>query len=72
MPMDQNNAPIIIPRERAVFRMDANGVWHNEHGRFEHPKTIHHFNRSIRQDDQGFFLCQILEAIFQYDSAHLQ
>ncbi len=41
--------------------MDAKGVWHNEHGPFEHPKIIQYFNRSIQRDDQGFFLSQEME-----------
>ena len=49
---------IVIPKENAVFRMDGNGIWHNEHGRFEHPKIINHFNRSIQKDEQGYFLSQ--------------
>lgn len=38
--------------------MDKNGVWHNEHGKFEHPKIIRHFNRSIQKDDLGYYLFQ--------------
>ena len=52
---------IIIPREDSVFWMDQNGIWHNEHGRFEHPKIIHYFNRSIQKDDQGYFLSQTMD-----------
>ncbi len=52
---------IVIPRENAVFRMDGNGIWHNAHGRFEHPKIIAHFNRSIQKDDQGYFLSQMID-----------
>jgi len=49
---------IIVPKEKAVFWMDKNGVWHNEHGKFEHPKIIRHFNRSIQKDDLGYYLSQ--------------
>ncbi len=49
---------IIIPKEKAVFRMDANGDWHNEHGKFEHPKIIQYFNRSIRKDENGYYVHQ--------------
>jgi len=56
-----NKKTIIIPRENAVFRMDGNGIWHNEHGRFEHPKIISHFNRSIQKDSQGYFLSQMID-----------
>ncbi|MCF8091801.1 MAG: MFS transporter permease [Desulfotignum sp.] len=50
---------IIIPREKAVFRLDKNGIWHNEHGKFEHPKIISYFHKSIRKDDQGYHVFQI-------------
>jgi hypothetical protein len=49
---------IIIPREKAVFWMDAQGRWHNEHGPFEHPKIIAYFNANIRRDDGGYCLSQ--------------
>lgn len=51
----------IIPRENAVFWMDGNGVWHNEHGPFEHPRIISYFNRSIQKDGQGYFVGQEIE-----------
>jgi hypothetical protein len=50
---------IIIPKEKAVFWLDKNGVWHNEHGKFEHPKIIAYFHKSIRKDDQGYHVFQI-------------
>ncbi len=49
---------IVIPREKAVFRLDAEGRWHNVHGRFEHKKIIDYFHASIRWDEDGFFLFQ--------------
>lgn len=52
---------IIIPKEKAVFWMDKNGVWHNEHGKFQHRKIIRHFNRSIQKDDQGYHLFQVTD-----------
>lgn len=59
--MTPEKKQIIIPREDSVFWMDKNGTWHNEHGRFEHPKIIHYFNRSIQKDDQGYFLGQTMD-----------
>lgn len=50
---------IIIPKENAVFWLDKNGVWHNEHGKFEHPKIIAYFHKSICKDDQGYHVFQI-------------
>lgn len=49
---------VVVNSADAVFWMDENGVWHNEHGKFEHPKIIAHFNRSIRKDADGFYLYQ--------------
>lgn len=61
---DEKNSPpepeklYVIPRENAVFRLDKNGIWHNEHGRFEHPKIIRYFHRSIQKDENGYHLSQ--------------
>lgn len=49
---------VVIPKEKAVFWMDENGHFCNEHGRFEHPKVIRYFNSCIRKDDDGFFVFQ--------------
>ena len=49
---------VIIPREKAVFWMDARGRWHNRHGPFRHQKIIKHFNTSIRRDKDGYFVSQ--------------
>jgi hypothetical protein len=56
--MASEKKSIIVPKEKALFWMDKNGVWHNEHGKFEHPKIIRHFNRSIQKDDLGYYLSQ--------------
>ncbi len=50
---------IVIPKEKALFRMDARGRWHNAHGPFRKKSIIDHFNRSIRKDAAGFFVTQI-------------
>ena len=49
---------IVIPKEHAVFRLDANGCWHNESGRFRNKKIIDFFHASIRKDSGGDFLFQ--------------
>jgi hypothetical protein len=56
--VDPNLPEIVIPRENAVFWMDERGRWHNRHGRFEHKRIIDHFNRSIRQDTEGYYVTQ--------------
>lgn len=53
-----NKRQIIVPKEDAVFWMDENGVWRNEHGRFEHHKIIQYFNESIAKDDNGYYVYQ--------------
>jgi len=49
---------IIIPKEEAVFWLDKNGTWHNEHGKFEHPRIIRYFNTSIKKDENGYYVHQ--------------
>ena len=49
---------IVIPKEDAVFWMDKNGHWHNEHGKFQHKKIIDYFNGCIKKDKDGFYLTQ--------------
>ena len=49
---------ITISKEDAVFWMDANGRWHNQHGEFEHKRVIDYFNRSIGHDAEGYFVSQ--------------
>lgn len=61
--MAQTKKQQIITKDQAVFRMDKNGTWHNEHGKLEHPKIIKYFNRSIQKDGQGYFLSQTLNDI---------
>ncbi|MBA3009245.1 MAG: MFS transporter permease [Proteobacteria bacterium] len=53
----------IVPKENAVFWMDKNGTWHNEHGKFEHPRIIRHFNLAIQKDDLGYHLSQVTDGV---------
>lgn len=50
---------VVIPKEKAVFWMDGRGRWQNRHGRFEHKRIIDHFNRSIRRDENGYYVTQV-------------
>lgn len=61
--MDEKNKRnvITIPKESAVFWLDKNGRWRNEHGEFEHKRIIEYFHASIRKDDGGYHLEQITE-----------
>lgn len=47
-----------VPREKAVFWLDKDGRWHNEHGPFEHPKVIRYFHSAIRKDEGGYHVYQ--------------
>ena len=48
----------IIAKEDAVFWLDKNGDWHNEHGKFQHKKIIDYFHSAIEKDKDGYYLCQ--------------
>lgn len=50
---------IVIPSEKAMFRMDARGRWHSPHGPFRKQSIIAHFNRSIGKDEGGYFVRQV-------------
>ena len=49
---------IVIRKEDAVFRLDANGRWRNQHGAFQHKKVIDYFHTCIKKDANGFYLTQ--------------
>lgn len=49
---------VVIPKEDAVFWLDAFGRWRNKHGVFEHRKIIDYFHSSIRKDADGYYLYQ--------------
>ena len=56
--MAKKKKQIIISKKDAVFWMNGNGDWYNEHGKFEHPKIIKHFHASIQKDKDGYYLYQ--------------
>lgn len=57
--MEEKPTEIVIPKEKALFRMDARGYWRNAHGRFRIKRIIDHFNRSIHRDEAGYFVSQV-------------
>jgi len=63
--MTEKNQDIIIPKEDAVFWMDGNGRWHNQHGEFEHKKVIAYFNQSIEYDADGYFVSQVRDDMLE-------
>ena len=67
---------VVIPKENAVFWMDAQGRWCNRHGRFEHRRIIDHFNRSIEKDEHGYYVTQVRGSVrekvyFSYEATPL-
>lgn len=68
---------LVVPKEEAVFWLDAHGRWHNKHGVFEHKKIIDYFHSSIRKDADGYHLLQkhndhIIEKVyFKYEDTAL-
>jgi hypothetical protein len=68
---------VVVPKEKAVFWLDAYGRWHNKHGVFEHKKIIGYFHSSIRKDAAGYHLFQkhgdhtIEKVYFKYEDTAL-
>ena len=67
---------IEIPKDKAVFWLDANGCWHNSDGKFRHKKIIDYFHSSIKRDPKGYHLYQahenyIEKVYFHYDDQAL-
>jgi len=56
---------ITIPKEDAVFWMDAAGRWNNEHGPFEHPKVSAYFHACIKRDENGYYIGQQQDAVYE-------
>jgi hypothetical protein len=74
--MKNKRTEIIIPKDRAIFWLDKNGRWHNEHGKFEHKKIIDYFHSSIKRDENGYYLSQKREDVqekvyFHYEDTAL-
>ena len=63
--MSKNPSEIVIEKQDAVFWMDANGCWHNRHGKFQHKKVIDYFHAAIHKDDHGFYVSQMRDDIFE-------
>lgn len=66
----------IISKEKAVFRLDKNGMWRFADEKFTHRRIIRHFHAAIKRDDDGFFLQQehrdyIEKVYFPYEDTAL-
>ena len=57
-PMTDPPTEIVIPREKAVFRLDGNGCWRNASGPFRNRRIIDYFNAAIRLDEGGYYVSQ--------------
>ena len=73
---NQPNPVMIIPREKAVFRLDRNGVWYIESEKFSNQKIINYFHSIIKKDKDGFYLEQehkhyIEKVYFPYEDTPL-
>ncbi|MCP4748513.1 MAG: MFS transporter permease [Desulfobacteraceae bacterium] len=55
----------IIPKQDAVFWMDAQGRWCNQHGRFEHKRIIDYFNSCIEKDAQGYYVGHTIDGVYE-------
>jgi hypothetical protein len=56
---------IIIKKEDAVFWMDKSGCWRNDGGKFRKKKIIDLFHQSIAKDNNGYFVSQVRDGIFE-------
>jgi hypothetical protein len=61
--MSAKRSVMVIPKEKAVFRLDGRGRWCNVHGVFRNRKIIDYFHSAIRRDDNGYFVCQEREDV---------
>ena len=75
--IEKEKKEFVVPKEEAVFWLDAYGRWHNEQGAFEHKKIIYYFHSSIRKDAGGYHLfqkrddCIIEKVYFKYEDTAL-
>ena len=56
--MTDTPTEIVIPREKAVFRLDRNGRWRNASGLFQNRRIIDYFNAAIHRDEGGYYVSQ--------------
>ena len=56
--MPEKPTEIVVPREKAVFRLDGRGRWCNAHGVFRNRRISEYFHSAIRRDEGGYFVCQ--------------
>jgi hypothetical protein len=74
--MPENPTEVVIPKEKAVFRLDARGRWCNAHGVFRNRRISDYFHASIGRDEDGYFVRQewsgVIEKVyFPYEDTAL-
>ena len=75
--MANEQKPVInIPKEKAVFSLDKNGIWHSDDEKFTNNKIINYFHSLIKKDKDGYFLEQehkhfIERVYFRYEDTAL-
>ena len=75
--MENEQKPImVIPKEKATFRLDKNGIWFIGDDKFTNQKIINYFHSVIKKDKDGFFLMQehkhfIEKVYFPYEDTPL-
>jgi hypothetical protein len=74
--INEQKPVMTIPKGKAVFRLDKNGVWHINDEKFENKKIINYFHSLIKKDKDGYFLEQehkhhIEKVYFPYEDTPL-
>lgn len=57
--MTEKMTEVVIPKESAVFWMDKNGRWYNQHGEFKNRKIRDYFHSTIKKDKNGYYVTQV-------------
>jgi hypothetical protein len=73
---NEQKPAVVVPKEKAVFRLDKNGVWHIGDEKFTNQNIINYFHSIIKKDKDGYFLEQehssfIEKVYFPYEDTPL-
>jgi hypothetical protein len=74
--MPEKPTEIVVPREKALFRLDGRGRWCNAYGVFRNRRISDYFHSAIRRDAGGYYVCQesdnrIEKVYFPYEDTAL-
>lgn len=56
--MPEKRTEIVVPKEKAAFRLDRRGRWCNAFGVFRNHRISEYFHSAIRRDEGGYFVYQ--------------